>query len=105
MFFFLFLFLFEIGVAFAETPTAVKPTVVLISFDGFRWDYPEKAETPILHALMKSGVTAKSLIPVFPSITFPNHYSIITGLYPEHHGIVGNEMWDPEKKIRFEIHQ
>lgn len=73
----------------------IKPTVILISFDGFRWDYMDKTETPNLQKLAKDGVRAKRMIPSFPSKTFPNHYTIVTGLYPEHHGIVSNRMFDP----------
>lgn len=78
-----------------------KPTVVLISFDGFRWDYMEKTDTPNLHRLAKDGVRAQRMIPSFPSKTFPNHYTIVTGLYPENHGIVSNRMWDPSLKKSF----
>ena len=73
----------------------LQPTVILISFDGFRWDYPSKMPTPNLHRLMTRGVHARNLIPSFPSKTFPNHYSIVTGLYPAHHGIVANNIFDP----------
>ncbi len=73
----------------------LKPTVILVSFDGFRWDYPTKAPTPNLHRLMTRGVHAQNLIPSFPSKTFPNHYTIATGLYPGHHGIVANNIFDP----------
>lgn len=73
----------------------LKPTVILVSFDGFRWDYPTKAPTPNLRALMSRGVHARNLIPSFPSKTFPNQYSIATGLYPGHHGIVANNIFDP----------
>jgi len=73
----------------------LKPTVILISFDGFRWDYPTKAPTPNLRRLMARGVHAQNLIPSFPSKTFPNHYTIATGLYPGHHGIVANNIFDP----------
>jgi predicted AlkP superfamily pyrophosphatase or phosphodiesterase len=68
------------------------PIVVLISFDGWRWDYIDRQPAPNLKALAARGVRAKALIPSFPVLTFPNHYSIVTGLYPEHHGIVGNSM-------------
>jgi predicted AlkP superfamily pyrophosphatase or phosphodiesterase len=72
--------------------------VVLISLDGFRWDYcalhPD--ETPNLRRLAREGVAARGLIPAFPSNTFPNHYSIATGLYPSHHGIVNNDMFDAQ---------
>ena len=73
----------------------LQPTVILISFDGFRWDYPSKAPTPNLRRLMARGVHARNLIPEFPSKTFPNHYSIATGLYPGHHGVVANNIFDP----------
>lgn len=70
--------------------------VLLISIDGFRADYLEADRTPQLWALAKKGVRAKGLQPVFPSLTFPNHFSIVTGLYAEHHGIVSNDMIDPQ---------
>jgi predicted AlkP superfamily pyrophosphatase or phosphodiesterase len=70
--------------------------VILVSFDGWRWDYHRRAPTPNLHRLIARGVAAEALIPVFPSKTFPNHYSIVTGRYPARHGIVGNTIWDPE---------
>jgi predicted AlkP superfamily pyrophosphatase or phosphodiesterase len=66
--------------------------------DGFRWDYCQRYpnETVHLRALMKEGAVAKGLIPVFPSQTFANHYSIVTGLYPSHHGIINNVFFDAE---------
>src|ERR1041384_8831312 len=73
----------------------LQPTVILISFDGFRWDYTSKTPTPTLTSLMTRGVHARNLIPSFPSKTFPNHYSIVTGLYPAHHGIAANNIFDP----------
>ncbi len=69
---------------------------LLISFDGFRYNYLNKVETPHFDTLTANGVSAEGLIPVFPSKTFPSHYSIATGLYPEHSGVVGNTMYDPE---------
>lgn len=73
-----------------------KPYVVMLSMDGFRWDYPEKANTPNLDSIEKIGVRADASIPCFPTKTFPNHYSIATGLYPEHHGIVFNRFYAPD---------
>jgi len=73
----------------------LKPTVILVAFDGFRWDYQTKMPTPNLNRLMARGVHASNLIPSFPSKTFPNHYTIVTGLYPGHHGIVANNIYDP----------
>ena len=67
-----------------------KPYVILVSIDGFRWDYQELAETPALDRIATRGIRAERMIPVFPTLTFPNHYSIATGLYPANHGIVGN---------------
>lgn len=79
----------------ATEPAAASNAVVLISLDGFRWDYQQLTDTPHLDALASRGVQAAGLIPVFPSKTFPSHYSIVTGLYPGHHGIVSNNMRDP----------
>ncbi len=67
-----------------------KPYVILISLDGFRWDYIYRGITPNLNKLIDEGVHALSLRPSFPTKTFPNHYSIITGMYPENHGIIFN---------------
>ena len=80
----------------SEPLAAVDPTVILISLDGFRWDYVDWDEAAHLRALAGRGVRAEGLIPVFPSKTFPCHYSIVTGLYPGHHGIVSNNMYDAE---------
>ena len=76
--------------------------VVLVSFDGFRHDYLDKFETPGFDQLAASGVTAEALVPVFPSLTFPSHYSIATGMYPAHHGIVGNRFYDPYRDDDFD---
>jgi len=65
-----------------------------VSLDGWRWDYLDRADTPNLHALAARGVRSEGLIPSFPTKTFPNHYTIVTGLYPEHHGIISNNIWD-----------
>jgi len=57
--------------------------IILISMDGFRWDYMDRTDTPNMDYLAAAGVRAEALIPVYPSTTFPNHLSIITGCYPE----------------------
>jgi predicted AlkP superfamily pyrophosphatase or phosphodiesterase len=77
--------------------------VLLISFDGFRWDYcaQHPDETPHFRQLAREGVAAEGLIPFFPSNTFPNHYAIVTGLYPSHHGIINNRMFDPTLGEKF----
>jgi predicted AlkP superfamily pyrophosphatase or phosphodiesterase len=78
-----------------------QPILVLVSFDGWRWDYINRATVPNLRALASRGVRSEGLIPSFPSKTFPNHYTIVTGLYPEHHGITSNNIADPDFPERF----
>ena len=80
--------------ALAATKQAERPILILISLDGWRWDYLDRAKAPNLRRLAAAGVRAEGLIPSFPSKTFPNHYTIVTGLSPEHHGIVSNTMVD-----------
>ncbi len=72
---------------------AEKPYVILVSLDGFRYDYADRYKTKNILAVRDQGASAE-MIPSFPSVTFPNHISIATGLYPEHHGIVGNDFFD-----------
>jgi len=79
------------------------PYVLLISLDGFRHDYLGRGLTPNLEALGERGVRADALVPVFPTKTYTNHYSIATGLYPERHGIVGNEFYDPSWRATFRM--
>jgi predicted AlkP superfamily pyrophosphatase or phosphodiesterase len=74
-----------------------RPYVMLISADGFRWDYTLKYHATNLLRLSRQGVSAAYMIPCFPSVTLPNHYTIVTGLYPAHHGIVDNFFYDPNK--------
>jgi predicted AlkP superfamily pyrophosphatase or phosphodiesterase len=91
----LFFVLFCLFPVFAQQPVKdLKPTVILISLDGFRYDYLDKFNPPALNKLAKEGVRAKWMIPSFPTKTFPNHYTIATGLYPAHHGIVENNIYD-----------
>jgi predicted AlkP superfamily pyrophosphatase or phosphodiesterase len=73
-----------------------KPYVIVISADGFRYDYAKKFNATHLQALSNSGVSAASMIPAYPSITFPNHYTLVTGLYPAHHGLVSNQFYSPK---------
>jgi alkaline phosphatase D len=78
--------------------------VVLVSLDGFRWDYARHDGAANLLALGKRGVWApEGMLPSFPSLTFPNHFTIVTGLYPEHHGLVANGFYDPAKQARYAI--
>ena len=79
-----------------------KHYVVLVSLDGFRYDYPEKWGAPHIAQLAQTGATAPDgMLPSYPSITFPNHFTLVTGLYPEHHGIVNNSFYDPSKKATY----
>ncbi|MCK5484137.1 MAG: alkaline phosphatase family protein, partial [Gemmatimonadetes bacterium] len=84
-------------------PAPVDQIVILVSFDGFRWDYPDRGMSPNLAALAARGVRADGLIPSFPTKTFPNHYTLVTGLVPDHHGIVSNTMWDPDSEAWFSM--
>lgn len=77
------------------------PTTILISLDGFRADFLKRGITPRLNAFIEEGVSPEYMNPSFPSVTFPNHYTLVTGLYPESHGVVGNTFWDPELKEEF----
>jgi predicted AlkP superfamily pyrophosphatase or phosphodiesterase len=86
------------------TITEQKPYVILISSDGFRYDYMEKYQTKNLLKLAENGVWAKNgMYPSYPSITFPNHYSLVTGLYPAHHGLVDNIFFDPTRNESYKI--
>jgi predicted AlkP superfamily pyrophosphatase or phosphodiesterase len=71
-----------------------KPYLVLISIDGFRWDYPDLYPTPAINRIAERGMKAEAMQPAFPTLTFPNHYSIATGMLPAHHGLVANEFPD-----------
>ena len=81
----------------APTQTAAAPPapLLLISIDAFRADYFDRGLTPTLAMLAQTGVHADAMQPSFPSLTFPNHYTLVTGLYPDHNGIVNNTMVDP----------
>jgi len=79
-----------------------KPYVILVSLDGFRYDYARRYHADHLLALAAQGASApEGMIPAYPSITFPNHYTIVTGLYPEHHGIIANSFYDPARKATY----
>jgi len=77
-----------------------KPYVIMVSFDGFRWDYPDSVVCPNLNKIASEGVRSE-LVPCFPTKTFPNHYSLATGLYPDHHGIVQNTFFATEIKKEY----
>lgn len=111
----LFLFLFTTSLYAQDTTQHIlpnrsnskkqqkKPYVILISADGFRFDLADKYQATRLIALRNKGVQAEYMMPSYPSLTFPNHYSIVTGLYPAHHGLVDNSFYDPRKKASYSI--
>lgn len=94
------LFFLLIGLLFScnhkegeDAGVPIDSYVIIVSFDAFRWDYMDIYNTPNFDAMKASGVKAKKLIPSFPTKTFPNHYSLATGLYPDHHGIINNNFY------------
>jgi len=90
----------------AEVPATLKEKdqiVILIGLDGFRWDYIEKFKPATLSRLAAGGVRAEKMVPCFPTLTFPNFYTLVTGLRPEHHGIIGNSMFDPQTGESFSL--
>ncbi|HTF19149.1 MAG TPA: alkaline phosphatase family protein, partial [Chryseolinea sp.] len=77
------------------------PHVLLVSFDGFRYDYVQQYNAPNFKEFIRKGSSAKGLIPSFPSKTFPNHYTVVTGLYPGNHGLVDNNFYDPDTRVQY----
>ena len=75
---------------------------VIVSLDGLRWDYLDTYDVPFMQQLAREGVKAV-MQPSFPSKTFPNHYTLATGLVPDHHGIITNTFWDREKGVEFSL--
>ncbi|KAL1955923.1 hypothetical protein VTO42DRAFT_7996 [Malbranchea cinnamomea] len=86
---------------FSNGTSLFAPTTILISLDGFRADFLTRGLTPTLNSFIAEGVSPQYMLPSFPSVTFPNHFTLVTGLYPESHGIVGNSFWDPKLQEDF----
>lgn len=84
-----------VALACAGAALAGEHPLILISIDGFRADYLERGVSPTLGGLAAEGVRAEAMRPSFPSLTFPNHYTLVTGLRPDRNGIVNNTMEDP----------
>jgi predicted AlkP superfamily pyrophosphatase or phosphodiesterase len=80
-----------------------KPYVILISADGFRSDFAKLYDAQFLNSISKKGVRANFMTPSFPSLTFPNHYSIVTGMYPSHHGLVDNTYYDKARGTEYRM--
>ena len=97
----LFFFLFLFNISYGKNHKSAY--VLLISFDGFRADYIDKYYTPNFDRFINNGVTTIGMKPVFVTKTFPNHYSIATGMYVENHGLIGNEFYDPILEESFSL--
>ncbi|HEU5292696.1 MAG TPA: ectonucleotide pyrophosphatase/phosphodiesterase [Cyclobacteriaceae bacterium] len=91
--------------SFSHVASAQKeiPYVILVSFDGFRHDYVDKLNLLNFKAFIKKGTQAEAIIPCFPSLTFPNHYSIVTGMYPGTHGLVDNGFYDSARNVVYRM--
>ena len=94
--------LFALPLASAQQPAASPAShpVIVVAFDGFARRYLDQDSAPTLHAVARDGVTG-SMIPSFPSVTFPNFYTLATGLTPEHSGMVNNRFFDPAYDTTF----
>ena len=88
---------------FNSPEQAKKPYLILISADGFRYDLADKYHATRLLALRTAGVAAAAMRPAYPSVTFPNHYTLATGLYPSHHGLVDNTFYDRQRHAGYRI--
>jgi predicted AlkP superfamily pyrophosphatase or phosphodiesterase len=75
-----------------------KPHVLLISLDGFKPEFLDRFELPNLQRIAARGTRARYMLPVFPTLTFPNHFSLVSGVHPETHGLVANSFWDPDRR-------
>ena len=84
---------FLLGIVLFSCAPKNDTYTVIVSLDAFRWDYPDLFETPGLNDIASEGLRGV-LMPSYPASTFPNHYTIATGLVPDHHGIVNSAFWD-----------
>ncbi|XP_043856840.1 ectonucleotide pyrophosphatase/phosphodiesterase family member 5 [Dromiciops gliroides] len=92
---------FMFSITFSDQQNEQK--VLLVSFDGFRWDYIYKVPTPHFDFIMDHGVYVKQVTNVLVTTTYPNHYTLVTGLYPESHGIIANDMYDSIRNKTFSL--
>jgi len=97
-----YILLLALSLLFAGCNKAKDNYTVVISLDAFRWDYPDIFDTPTLDRIAANGVKA-TMLPSYPSSTFPNHYTIATGLVPDHHGIVNSQFWDKENDVMYSM--
>jgi predicted AlkP superfamily pyrophosphatase or phosphodiesterase len=80
-----------------------KPHLVLVSVDGFKPSYLDQFDLPNLQRIAARGTRARALVPVFPTLTFPNHFSLVSGVHPEIHGLVANSFWDPQRQEGYSL--
>lgn len=104
----LLIIFFSISILFSGCQKKQKsqnqtPYLIMLSMDGFRWDYTDMYDTPNFDMIAERGVKAESMQASFPTKTFPNHYSIVTGLYPDHHGLVNNSFYAPDPDLTYRI--
>jgi len=102
---FSFFFLLTLNFSVVAQQNKKAPYVVMVSFDGFRYDYVEKYNTPNFKEFIRQGAAAEMMLPSFPSKTFPNHYTLVTGLYPGNHGLVDNTFYDKGRDTFYSIRQ
>ena len=96
--FFRVLLVFLLALGFSAQVDAKCPPrryVIVVSLDGFRWDYPQMYDAPNIDAIAANGVST-AMWASYPASTFPNHYAIATGLVPDHNGLVNNSFWAPD---------
>ena len=98
-----FLTLLILAILAACSKKEQTPYLLMISFDGFRHDYMQKYDTPNFDRLAEKGIVSEGLVPIFPANTFPNHYSIITGMYAGNHGLIANSFYDPEMDVFYSM--
>lgn len=95
LFIILLLFIRSIHSMAMPSKNSTLPLLLLISLDGFRWDYPDIYNLPHFNSILKRGVRVQHIDNSFATVTFPSHFTIATGLFEETHGIVANHIYDP----------
>ncbi len=100
----IFVFVFLVAAISSIAQHEPAPYVILVSFDGFRYDYVKNFNPPHFKEFISNGTQAEALIPSFPSKTFPNHYTLVTGLHPGNHGLLDNSFYDRQRNTSYGMH-